>query len=652
VTVVLAAVPDDLAAAAVDYARTGLEVFPVNANTKAPLVSQHEATTDVATVESWWRLWPGALVGHRVAPDIVILDVDTRHGGLKTWVALRTANGALPTTRTHYSGRGDKGGHIWFRRPAGKLSEGPMHQWAKEHGTGQAAGKHSWVSGIDLLRHEHRYSILPPSPHPDTHKPYYWAEGRGREVEPIAMPAWLVALVTEPPAPPRSALELVPTRQVDDDSIADWFSETFSWADLLSPEGWTLVKGDGDSDGSAWRHPNATAAQSATVRHECLFVYTPNTDFEVTSSGDNHGYKRFRAYAVLAHGGDMSEAAREARRIKGDGGNMDLPATLTGGVGAEPAPQPQLEPETGLVPVDWRDLFTREHKGEDWLLRPVVAMGRQAAVWAVHKTGKSLFSLDVAARAALGHPYLPNEPTDPTDVIYLDMEMTEDDLQERMSDFGYGLDDVDQLQRHLHYYLLPNLPPLDSPAGAAVLCDLVKHHGARLVVIDTMARAVAGEENSADTYRDFYRHTGAALKRLGVALLRLDHAGKDPTKGQRGSSSKGDDVDVVYQLERTDAGYKLITTAARMGWVPRSSTFLQSNDPVLSFDLAVGEMAWPAGTKELADDLDNLAGTAELSERDARALLKANDQTAANDKLRAALRFRRDRLDALPAVGE
>ena len=52
---------------------------------------------------------------------------------------------------------------------------------------------------------------------------------------------------------------------------------------------------------------------SATVRHGCLFVYSTNTPLDITEAGDAHGYTRFRAYAVLDHGGDLSAAARALR---------------------------------------------------------------------------------------------------------------------------------------------------------------------------------------------------------------------------------------------------------------------------------------------------------------------------------------------------
>ena len=42
-----------------------------------------------------------------------------------------------------------------------------------------------------------------------------------------------------------------------------------------------------------------------------------------------------------------------------------------------------------------------------------------------------------------------------------------------------------------------------------------------------------------------------ALKDADIALLRIDHAGKDLTRGQRGTSAKNDDVDVVWFLKPT-----------------------------------------------------------------------------------------------------
>lgn len=49
-----------------------------------------------------------------------------------------------------------------------------------------------------------------------------------------------------------------------------------------------------------------------------------------------------------------------------------------------------------------------------------------------------------------------------------------------------------------------------------------------------------------------YRQVHAKLKKLGIAGIRLDHMGKDETKGSRGSSAKSQDVDHVWKMTKVD----------------------------------------------------------------------------------------------------
>jgi hypothetical protein len=196
----------------------------------------------------------------------------------------------------------------------------------------------------------------------------------------------------------------------------------------------------------------------------------------------------------------------------------------------------------------------------------------------------------------------------------------------------------------LRYALLPTLPPLDSEEGAAAFLALLDdaarpdHH--TVAIIDTYGRAVEGDENASDTTRAFYRHTGLALKQRGVTWVRSDHSGKDTTRGQRGSSAKGDDVDVVWRLERTDDGYVLKRDAARMSWVPERVA-LERHDEPLRF--VVADEAWPAGTKELADTLAALHVPVTTTVKQARAALKAAGRTSGTTLLAAAVKYRKGR---------
>lgn len=291
-------------------------------------------------------------------------------------------------------------------------------------------------------------------------------------------------------------------------------------------------------------------------------------------------------------------------------------------------------PQIGDVFIDWATFWQRDRLEPDWIDEGVLARGRSHAFYAAHKSGKSLFMLERCARIATAGRAV---------VVYLDYEMTETDIYERLEEMGYGPDS--DLSR-LHYALLPSLPPLDTPEGAIALVAILdgvqaQHPGEHLVVIiDTTGRAIAGDENSADTIRAFYRWTGLILKQRGHTVARLDHAGKDASRGQRGSSAKGDDVDVVWRVNRTDDGVELVRDAARMSWVPERSVFRRLDDP-LQFAPAIA--AWPDGTTSIAAELDALGIPVDAGERPAAAALRDAGHKHRMTAIRAAIKYRRQR---------
>lgn len=302
---------------------------------------------------------------------------------------------------------------------------------------------------------------------------------------------------------------------------------------------------------------------------------------------------------------------------------------------------PVVDPSPGPEFIDWESFFSKDRTEPEWLFEDVLARGRGHSIYAKHGSRKSLFALWMATRiVADGHV-----------VLYCDYEMSEEDLFDRLTDMG--CDDPGGLAR-LRYLLLPTLPPLNTPEGGRALADLVDglvvdfpgRHVA--VVIDTISRAVVGEENSNDTIQAFYAYAGLPLKQRGVTWLRIDHAGHEG-KHARGGSAKGDDVDVVWKLSGTDDGLKLSADKRRMGWVPESVCFEQVSDPVLSFRMV--PRAWPAGTAELAGELGRLGVELGASRTVARGVLRGGGVSARNDVLGAALRFRRVEAERLVSQG-
>lgn len=327
--------------------------------------------------------------------------------------------------------------------------------------------------------------------------------------------------------------------------------------------------------------------------------------------------------------------AAELRTVWVDGGTDDW--SEQGPVDDTPEPNPLL-----AMLIDWQAFWAQDHADEQWLAWPLLPAGRQVALYAPAKIGKSLIMLDLCAALASGRSILGGKPGPPRHVLYVDYEMTQGDLLERLSDLGYGPDD-DTLHAHLHYASLPSLPPLDQPEGAKVLVELATLVEAELVVIDTFGRAVQGDENENDTVRNFYRWTGLALKAAGIALWRSDHAGKDLAKGQRGGSAKNDDVDVVWQLTPAEGGVTLKATHRRIAWVPETVEIIRQADP-LRHVVAQGR-GYAAGTKECADALDALGLPIDVGRPTAAKELREAGRKFANRTISDALRWRREAVD-------
>ena len=518
--------------AALAYAKLGIRVFPIGHKTKVPLIEAWPdlASTDIDTITNWWsKTHKGAGIGIATGKTanglFFVLDVDDKDGksGSDVLHDLETEQGKLPDTVTVLTPTG--GRHLYF-----------LTNVEIRNDAGKRLGQ-----GLDI-RGNGGYVCAPPSTHPNG-KQYAFEHGSAiGDIKPAPAPPWLIHRLTTQPKVDRAKPRDHDDFLHDPNLPSSRYNTNTNWHELLMADGWKHAYHKDGAD--YYTRPGKDHGVSASVNHDgndSLIVFSSNAPIP------EGGYSRFGYYAQTRHGGDWKKASNEYLNIN------PTPITTT--------PDQLLN-----MLIDWTNFWNEEHIEEDWIAYPLIARARQTALFAVAKVGKSYLSLACVAALATGKAIFGRPAQPPVHVLYLDYEMTQGDLMERLEQLGYtNQDDL----THLHYALIPSLPPLNTYEGAAEVMKLVELTGAEVVVIDTTGRAVEGEENSADTYREFARTTGLALKAKGIALLRTDHAGKDKGKsGQRGSSAKNDDVDLVYHMEREAHTIKLTRLFSRISWAP------------------------------------------------------------------------------------
>lgn len=596
-------------------------VLPLPAGKKLPPPSGftgHSAPDpDEAQVKEWVE-WNGdGNIALRLPDGVIALDLDLyKAGAPEAWQEAERELEALPPTWVATS-RGDGSGKLLFRVPPGT----------------RLRGKAPWG---EVLQRHHRYVMAPPSINGDDRGAgVRWISPDGELVDlpcrleelPELPDPWVEYLSKPEPPPPNEVLEPLCARLPGE------------WASSVSKvmAAWQVATGS--------RYDAMVRTQQALANY--AYAKWPGAEDALIQL--EHEY-----VARVADTRPSKMAAGEfARALKGARENAVTTRVPTWdprfgklniGPGRESpdradAPATKVAEEDDLpllveLRLKWPQFWEEDSSGEDWVFPSVLARGRGHVIYAKFKQGKSLFTLFMAAQLATGEEKIA--------VVYVDYEMTPDDVRERLEDMGYG--PSTDLSR-LAYLLLPNLPPLDTKKGGQVIKRLVdemeaefpQHHV--LLVIDTTARAVAGKENEADTYKDLYRETGTMLKRRGVTWVRLDHAGKDLEAGMRGSSSKGDDVDVIWRLEVSGGAVTLHRDAARMGWVPERVGFTMAEAPLR---YVAGLHGYRAGAKDLATQLDGLGAPAGCSRSEARKILAAAEIKVSNAALADAIRYRKE----------
>jgi hypothetical protein len=114
----------------------------------------------------------------------------------------------------------------------------------------------------------------------------------------------------------------------------------------------------------------------------------------------------------------------------------------------------------------------------------------------------------------------------------------------------------------------------------------------------------------------------------------------------RGSSAKADDVDVVWQLSRTNSnkgdGVRLNRTHSRISWVPQEIKIKRiETDHGHDYVIDTEDKTWPDGTRQDAELLETLHLPIDVKAREAAKIIRANGHKMGDTRIRTAVDFRK-----------
>ena len=500
-------------------AKIGLPVFPCGSN-KRPVVETgfKAATSDPAAIMTMFAR-PGAeLIGMPTGKisGLVAVDIDIRpnHTGM-SW--LDENRYALPETRTHKTRSG--GLHLLFRVPEGVEIRNSASRLAP---------------GVDV-RGEGGYIILPPSPG------YVVADG----TEPADMPLWLIRAClppepapAPPPPPPRQATRHGGTpyglAALDAECNAVSRAPFGRQEPTLNEAGLkigALIAGGELEEGLAVTELLTAARFIASEPGR-----EPWTPAEVE--------KKLRR-AVADGKARPRQAPPRATPFWDQDAPPPEPDGYWNGVDAEaPSGDPITEPPedkappTSTIPFLYWDDITPNLDAADFV-EGLLLEGAMSVVYGQSNSGKTFWAADLALHIVSGRSWNGRE-IEQGAVIWLAMEGAFG-ISNRIAAWRRenGMEDC-----HFPLAVVPVALNLLHPDGDTGPLIAAIHAAAerlgmpvRLIVVDTLSRAIAGgNENAPDDMGALVTNGTKIQQKVKAHVLWIHHSGKDEAKGARGHS--------------------------------------------------------------------------------------------------------------------
>lgn len=193
----------------------------------------------------------------------------------------------------------------------------------------------------------------------------------------------------------------------------------------------------------------------------------------------------------------------------------------------------------------------------EWLIESLLYSGQLAMFYAKAGVGKTWFALDIAKAVSSGSTLF-SGPTGKyqcaqAGVLYIDGEMPAIEMQQRLRslDIPMGPSPLKLLSSELLSIEEKPIPNITTGEWRDSIKTFLRNHPEyKLLVVDNLSSLSPGKDESDKLDWDDINQWLIALRRLGVAVLVVHHAGKNGD--QRGTSGREDQLDLILKLSAVE----------------------------------------------------------------------------------------------------
>ena len=214
--------------------------------------------------------------------------------------------------------------------------------------------------------------------------------------------------------------------------------------------------------------------------------------------------------------------------------------------------------EISMKHIGVKDLLALETVRREFILTPFLKQRQPIMLYSKTGLGKSWYSLSLALAVAGGGDFVGYKAPKPRKVLYLDGEMSLEDLQDRINSLIQKMKlDVNIVNKHFKLVARTfqdykkYLPDLNNPEQNQMILEIVRENDIELVIFDNYSTLVTSveDENSASSFNNVMNLL-QELSKCKCASVLVHHANKgNASSSYRGSSKMAVLMESIIKLD-------------------------------------------------------------------------------------------------------